>query len=165
MNLPCAHRVSSVAVPSTAAVTACPGGGKQVFYAIELPFYTGQKNTIQDDKKYSVHLMITIQKVTSNVQSAPRYCLAQSDCLAADRQGQGDTRLTLTPSAIHNSNYVIMESDWNSFKYFCVFLYCNQVHRDFLITLYKYSVRTSHRTWCEPKEDQSVETVHRNNGR
>jgi hypothetical protein len=32
----------------------------------------------------------------------------QSDCLAADRQGQGDTRLTLTPSVIPNSNYVIM---------------------------------------------------------
>jgi hypothetical protein len=37
--------------------------------------------------------------------------LAQSDCLAADRQGQGDTRLTLTPSVIPNSNYVIMVSD------------------------------------------------------
>jgi hypothetical protein len=27
---------------------------------------------IQDDQKVSVHLMITIQKVTSNVQSVPR---------------------------------------------------------------------------------------------
>jgi hypothetical protein len=34
---------------------------------------------------------------------------AQSDCLAADRQGQGDTKLTLTPSVIHN--YVIVASD------------------------------------------------------
>jgi hypothetical protein len=32
-----------------------------------------------------------------------------------------DTRLTLTPSVIPNSNYVIMVSDWNSLKYFCVF--------------------------------------------
>jgi hypothetical protein len=49
---------------------------------------------------------------------------------------QGDTRLTLTPSIIPNSKYVIMISDWNCLKYFCVFLYCNyQVHRDFLITL------------------------------
>jgi hypothetical protein len=48
-----------------------------------------------------------------------------------------DTRLTLIPSVVPNSNYVIMVSDWNSLKYFCVFLYCNhQVHRDFLITLY-----------------------------
>jgi hypothetical protein len=49
-----------------------------------------------------------------------------------------DTRLTLTPSVIPNSNYVIMISDSSCLKYFCVFLYCNhQVHRDFLITMYK----------------------------
>jgi hypothetical protein len=48
-------------------------------------------------------LMITIQNVTNY--------LAESDCLAADRQGQGDTRLTLTPSVISNSNYVIMIID------------------------------------------------------
>jgi hypothetical protein len=36
-----------------------------------------------------------------------------------------------TPSVIPNSNYVIMVSDWNCLKYFCVFLYCHhQVHRD-----------------------------------
>jgi hypothetical protein len=50
----------------------------------------------------------------------PHY-LAQSDCLAADRQGQRDTTLILTPSVIPNSNYVIMVSDWNCLKYFCVF--------------------------------------------
>ena len=96
--------------------------------------------------------MITIYKVTSNVQSVPPlvsrhllmcrtvflktvfsvalgtyalqqitplsqhtsflpHYLAQSDCLAADRQGQGDTRLTLTPSVIPNSYYVMMVSD------------------------------------------------------
>jgi hypothetical protein len=33
------------------------------------------------------------------------------NCLAADRQGHEDTRLTLTPSVIPNSNYVIMVSD------------------------------------------------------
>jgi hypothetical protein len=60
----------------------------------------------------------------------PHY-LVQSGCLAAYRQGQGDTRLTLTSSVIPNSNYVIMVSDWNCLKYFCVFLYCNhQVHRE-----------------------------------
>jgi hypothetical protein len=48
-----------------------------------------------------------------------------------------DTRLTLTPSVIPNSNYVIMVIDWNWLTKFCVFLYCNhQVHRDFLIILY-----------------------------
>jgi hypothetical protein len=46
-----------------------------------------------------VHLMITIQKVTSNVQ-----------IMAADRQGQWGNRRTLTPSVIPNSNYVIMMS-------------------------------------------------------
>ena len=76
--------------------------------------------------KKSVHLTITIQKVTSNVQSVPH-------------QGQGDTRLTLMPSVIPNSNYIIMVGDWNCLNYciFACFLYCNrQVHRDFLITLY-----------------------------
>jgi hypothetical protein len=38
-----------------------------------------------------------------------------------DRPGQGDTRLTLTPSVIPNANYVIMLSDLNCLKYFCVF--------------------------------------------
>jgi hypothetical protein len=47
--------------------------------------------------------------------------LAQSNCLAADHQGQWDTRLTLTPSVIPNSNYVIIVSDWNCLKYFCLF--------------------------------------------
>jgi hypothetical protein len=47
--------------------------------------------------------------------------LAQSDCLAADRQGQGDTRLTLTPPVIPNYNYVIIVSDWNFYKYFSLF--------------------------------------------
>jgi hypothetical protein len=50
----------------------------------------------------------------------------------ADRQGQGDTRLTLPPSVIPNSNYVIMVSYLNCLKYFFVFLYCNhQVNRLF----------------------------------
>jgi hypothetical protein len=38
---------------------------------------------------------------------------SQSYCLAADRQGHRDNRLTLTPSVIPNSNYGIMVSDWN----------------------------------------------------
>jgi hypothetical protein len=65
----------------------------------------------------------------------PHY-VAQSECLPADCQSQGDTRLALTPSVLPNSNYVIMVRDWNCLKYFCVFLYCNQVHRDFFIPLY-----------------------------
>jgi hypothetical protein len=50
----------------------------------------------------------------------PHY-LAQSDCLAVDRQGQGNTRLTLTPSVVPNSNDVIIVSHWNCLKYICVF--------------------------------------------
>jgi 6-phosphogluconolactonase/glucosamine-6-phosphate isomerase/deaminase len=44
--------------------------------------------------------MITVEKVTSY--------LAQSDCFATDRQGQEEPRLTLTPSVIIDSNYVIV---------------------------------------------------------
>jgi hypothetical protein len=63
---------------------------------------------IQGDQKASVHLMITIQKVTSNVQSVPPLNLTPWQPTARAR---GDTRLTLTPSVIPNSNYVIMVSD------------------------------------------------------
>jgi hypothetical protein len=66
-----------------------------------------------------------------------RKLLGSSDCTAADRQGQGNTTPTLTPSVIPNSNYVIIENNWNCLKYFFVFFYCNyRVHRDFLTTLY-----------------------------
>jgi hypothetical protein len=72
-----------------------------------------------------MHLMITIQKVTSNTIITNHvflaYYLAQSDCLAVDRQGQGDTRLTLTPSVIPNSNNVIMVAIETAVNYFCVF--------------------------------------------
>jgi hypothetical protein len=54
----------------------------------------------------SVHLMITIQKVTSNVQNV----------FSPVSRARGDTRPTLTPSVIPNSNYVIMVSDWNCLK-------------------------------------------------
>jgi hypothetical protein len=33
------------------------------------------------------------------------------NCVLEDRQGQGDTRLTLTQSVIPNSNYVIMVNE------------------------------------------------------
>jgi hypothetical protein len=61
--------------------------------------------------------------------------LAQSYCLAADRQGQGGTRLTLTPSVIPNSNYVIMVSDWNCLKYFCVIISVRRFSRKLLIII------------------------------
>jgi hypothetical protein len=53
---------------------------------------------LQGDKKVSVHLMITIQNtIWLN--------------LTADRQGQWDTRLTLTPSVIPSSKDLIMVSN------------------------------------------------------
>jgi hypothetical protein len=55
---------------------------------------------IQGNQKVSVNLMIIM----------PDY-LAQFYCLEADRQGQVDTRLTLTPFVILNSNYVIKVSN------------------------------------------------------
>jgi hypothetical protein len=55
--------------------------------------------------------------------------IPNSDCLAADRQGQGETRFTLTPSVIPNSNYVIMVSDWKCLKYICVFFFCTVIIR------------------------------------
>jgi hypothetical protein len=48
--------------------------------------------------------------------------LLGSVCLAAERQGQRGTRLTLMPSVIPTSVYVIMVSDLNYLKYFCGFL-------------------------------------------
>jgi hypothetical protein len=71
--------------------------------------------------------MIIIRKVKNVYSVSPAAC-----------QGQGDTRLTLTPSFISNYNYVIMVSDWKSLKYFwAFFFYCNhQVHTNFLIILY-----------------------------
>ena len=65
---------------------------------------------VQGDQKVSVHLMITIQKVTSYVQSVPRQSPTFID------RARGDTRITLTPSVIPDSNYVIMVGDWNCLK-------------------------------------------------
>jgi hypothetical protein len=101
--------------------------------------------------KYLLYRMIKslcaqITPLSQHTSFLPHY-LAQSDCLAADRQGQEDTRLTLTPSVIPNS--VIMVKWLKLFKiFFRVFLYSNhQVHRDFLITLYKSLLRKSFTSW------------------
>jgi hypothetical protein len=74
---------------------------------------------VQGDQKVFGHLKIKIQKVLCNVQSVPR----QSPGIYwHDRQGQGDTRLTLKPSGNPNSNYVIVVGDWNCLKYFASFV-------------------------------------------
>jgi hypothetical protein len=63
-----------------------------------------------------------VTPLSQHTSFLPHY-LAQSDCLVADCQSQGDTKLTLKPSIIPNSNYVIMVSDWNSLKNVCVFFF------------------------------------------
>jgi hypothetical protein len=47
---------------------------------------------IQGDQKVSLHLMITIQKVTSNIQNVPaslQTFIDTPNCVLEDRQGQG----------------------------------------------------------------------------
>jgi hypothetical protein len=92
---------------------------------------------VQGDQKVPVQ---QITPLSQHTRFLP-HSVAQSDRLATDRQGQGDTRLTLTPSVIPSSNYVIVVSAWNCLKCFCVFLYCNhQVHRDFWSPCITYHV-------------------------
>jgi hypothetical protein len=75
---------------------------------------------IQDDQKVSVYLMITIQKVTSNVQSAPssfQTFMDTPNCVLEDR---------VQYSTVHIPN-VFCDG-----RLFCVFFYCNHlVHRLF----------------------------------
>jgi hypothetical protein len=59
--------------------------------------------------------MITIHKLIFKVPSASLQTFI-------------DTKLTLTPSVIPNSNYVIMVSDWNCLKYFACF-FCTVIIR------------------------------------
>jgi hypothetical protein len=54
-----------------------------------------------------------------NTESVPRL----SPDIYWHHQGHGDTRLTLTPSVISNSIYVVTVSEWSCLKYFCVFFW------------------------------------------
>ena len=98
--------------------------------------------------------MITIQKVTSNVQSVRR----QSPDIYWHAELCSRRPCSVQPSVIPNSNYVIMVGDRNCLKYciFACFLYCKrQVHRDFVIILYNYRLITSTgkkiSEWCRGK--------------
>ena len=66
----------------------------------ETEYETGEQE-IQSDQKVSVHLM-TVTLLPQHTSFMPHY-LAQSDCLVADRQSQGNTRLTLPPPVSRNS--------------------------------------------------------------
>jgi hypothetical protein len=84
-------------------------------YSIYIYIYWLKDIEIQGDKKSPCTWWLRYKELlVSNVQNVPRQ--------SPDSQGQRDTGLTLTPSVIPNSNYVIMVSDWNWLKYFCVFL-------------------------------------------
>ena len=87
-----------------------------------------QRNAhIQGDQKISVHLMITIQRVTSNVQSVPRQ--------SPDVYWRAEL-CSRRPCSVQHGPHSECILWWPSSAHFC-FLYCNrQVHRDFLITLY-----------------------------
>ena len=80
---------------------------------------------IQGDQKISVHLMITTQKVTSNIQSVPRQSpdTDTPNCVLEDR---------VQYSTVHIPNAFCDET---------VFFLCRnyQVQRDVLITLYNYA--------------------------
>jgi hypothetical protein len=74
----------------------------------------------------SVHLIITIQKVTMFFKMSPRL------------QTFIDTRLKLKPSAISISNHIILVSEKNYITFASFLYYNHQVHRDILLTLCVY---------------------------
>jgi hypothetical protein len=84
---------------------------------------------IQGNQKVSVHLMITIQKVTSNVQSFPppvsRHLLTRRTVFFEDRVQYSTVYI---PNVFCDGHLQLIN---------CVGIVC-QVHRDFLITLYNY---------------------------
>jgi hypothetical protein len=81
--------------------TSCETAMLQILHRLILKLLAD----VQGDQKVSLHLMLQYRTLQVKFKMS-----------AADRQGQADTRLTLTPSVIPNSNYVIMVSDWNCLK-------------------------------------------------
>ena len=107
-----------------------------------IPLACKQKNyttlnytIIQNDQKFSVHLMITIQKVTSNVQSVPRQ--------SPDVYWHAElcSRRRVQYSTVH---IPIVFCDGHLHIINCVGT-VRQVHRDFLIILY-YNARWKKKT-------------------
>jgi hypothetical protein len=75
---------------------------------------------------YTVSFYRIIRKSPCTWRSQHRQLPVMFKLSPASLQTFTDTRLTLTPSVISNSNYVIMVTDWNCLKYFFVFfLSCN----------------------------------------
>jgi hypothetical protein len=97
------------------------------------PGLSGIRHEIQGEQKVSLHLMITIQKVTRIVQSVPR----QSPDIYWHAEPFSKTVFSIARSAFRMySVMAIFNSSiaWCLFEYiyFYVLLYCkHQVHRDF----------------------------------
>jgi hypothetical protein len=82
---------------------------------------------IQSDQKVSVHLMITLQKVTSNVQSVPRHSPDIIDTPNSVLEDCVQYSTVRIPNVLCHVHLQLIDC----------FLYCNrQVHRHFLINLY-----------------------------
>jgi hypothetical protein len=90
------------------------------------------KSSVQQESRRKTHNSFSFVIPQENTEWSKSLCASDDYSikkskniliLAADRQGQGDSRLTLTPSFTPNSKYVIMVSDWNRLKYIWVFLY------------------------------------------
>jgi hypothetical protein len=84
---------------------------QNLFFILVALKVLGNLHNIQGDQNVSLHLMITIQKVTSNVQLVPHGCTWLSLAVWQRTARSRRTQLTLTPSVIPDSNYVIMVSD------------------------------------------------------
>jgi hypothetical protein len=94
----------------------------------------------------------------SIVQNVPRQSpdIDTPNCFLEDRQGQGDTRLTLSPSVIPNSNYVIMVSDWNFLKCFCVF-FCSVIRRT--KTFLSHCITVVESVYCAVRSESLLKTL------
>jgi hypothetical protein len=85
--------------------------------------------------------MITIRKVTSIYHNTrlPDSLRDSIWLLGSRPPGPGGQWTHTIAICYSNSNHVIMASDWNCLKYFCVFLYCNhQVTETFDNPEYNY---------------------------
>jgi hypothetical protein len=123
------------AITQAAGRSCC---GRSSFSVLEFGFQL--ESVIQSDQKVSVQLMITIHKVTSNVQSVPRqspdiYWLSELLSKTVFSIARFTFRMCSVMAIFRSS---IM---WGLFEYaeFLFVFYCNhQVYRDFLINIYIY---------------------------
>jgi hypothetical protein len=90
---------------------------------ISLSFSLSLPLSVQGYQKVCVHLIITTQKLKVMFKVPPTCLQTFIDTQNCSR------RLTLTPSVIPNSNYVIMVSDLNCLKFFFFHIFCTVIIR------------------------------------